>query len=100
MTQAKTWRQRIPGLLDLHRRQRIARKKLIMQCGLSVFMVSLSFCCPRILLAQQATIPNPQFSEVRATILEAVKGGRVPSMSVAVAKGGRIIWEESFEEQS
>jgi hypothetical protein len=51
-------------------------------------------------IAQQATIPNPQFSEVRAIILDAVKGGRVPSMSVAIAKGGRIIWEESFEEKS
>lgn len=43
-----------------------------------------------------ATIPNPTFEEVRATILEAVAGGEIPSMSVAVAKDGRIVWEESF----
>jgi CubicO group peptidase (beta-lactamase class C family) len=46
--------------------------------------------------AQQVLVPNPQFDQVRATILEAIKGGRVPSISVAVAKGGRIIWEEAF----
>ncbi|MFB3853547.1 MAG: serine hydrolase domain-containing protein [Vicinamibacterales bacterium] len=49
-----------------------------------------------VLLAQQATVPNPQFQAVRATILEAVKDGSVPSISVAVAKDGKVIWEESF----
>jgi CubicO group peptidase (beta-lactamase class C family) len=43
-----------------------------------------------------ATVPNPTFDEVRATILEAIAAGEIPSMSVAVAKGGEIIWEEAF----
>ena len=43
-----------------------------------------------------ATIPNPTFTEVRATIIEAIASGDIPSMSVAVAKDGEIIWEESF----
>ncbi len=47
-------------------------------------------------LPTSATVPNPAFAEVRATILEAVAGGGIPSMSVAVAKDGRVIWEESF----
>jgi CubicO group peptidase (beta-lactamase class C family) len=43
-----------------------------------------------------ATIPNPAFEEVRSTILEAIAKGDIPSMSVAVAQGGKVIWEESF----
>jgi CubicO group peptidase (beta-lactamase class C family) len=43
-----------------------------------------------------ATVPNPTFDRVRATILEAVTSGEIPSMSVAVAKDGQVIWEESF----
>lgn len=60
-----------------------------------LFLLS-SLCFHAPALAQQATVPNPQFEPVRATIVEAVKSGTIPSMSVAVAKGGRIIWEESF----
>lgn len=43
-----------------------------------------------------ATVPNPTFEEVRATIIDAIAGGKVPSISVAVAKGGEVIWEEAF----
>ena len=43
-----------------------------------------------------ATIPNPSFDEVRSTILEAIAKGDIPSMSVAVAKDGEVIWEEAF----
>lgn len=43
-----------------------------------------------------ATIPNPQFDEVRGTIIKAIADGDIPSMSVAVARGGEVIWEEAF----
>ncbi|MGD2121963.1 MAG: serine hydrolase domain-containing protein [Gemmatimonadota bacterium] len=43
-----------------------------------------------------ATIPNSRFNAVRATILEAIAKGDIPSMSVAVAQDGEIIWEEAF----
>ncbi|RPJ85305.1 MAG: class A beta-lactamase-related serine hydrolase, partial [Acidobacteria bacterium] len=70
------------------------------RCWRSGLVAALCWCFAfsfaPVLLAQQATVPNPQFEAVRATILEAVKDGSVPSVSVAVAKGGRIIWEESF----
>ncbi len=61
-----------------------------------VLAVLLVFGFPFNLVAQQATVPNAQFAAVRATILDAVTSGRIPSMSVAVARDGRIIWEESF----
>ncbi len=54
-----------------------------------------------ILLAQSAAAQNgrpPQperFREVRAAIRQMVEGG-VPSVTVAVAKDGEIIWEEGF----
>ncbi len=43
-----------------------------------------------------AHVPNPVFEEVRSTILDAITTGEIPSMSVAVAKGGEVIWEEAF----
>jgi len=46
--------------------------------------------------SQTATILNPRFDGIRAKIMEAVTNAEVPSMSVAVAKDGKVIWEESF----
>ena len=43
-----------------------------------------------------ATIPNTRFEEVRNTIIRAIADGEIPSMSVAVAQGGTVIWEEAF----
>jgi CubicO group peptidase (beta-lactamase class C family) len=43
-----------------------------------------------------ATIPNTRFEGVRNTIVRAIADGEIPSMSVAVAQGGEIIWEEAF----
>jgi len=41
-------------------------------------------------------IPNKQFDAVRSHILEELRKGEIPSVSVAVAKDGKIIWEEAF----
>jgi CubicO group peptidase (beta-lactamase class C family) len=46
-------------------------------------------------LGSQVAPRGPQFDSVRATIRRAIDGG-VPSIAVAVAKDGRIIWEEGF----
>ena len=45
---------------------------------------------------QSGTISNPKFDSVRAEIIENVQSGEIPSMSIAVAQNGRIIWMESF----
>lgn len=37
-----------------------------------------------------------RFARVRAMILEAVQKGGAPSISIAAAEGGRVVWEESF----
>jgi len=39
---------------------------------------------------------DDRLGSVRSDIIELVSSGKVPSISVAVAKGGKIIWEESF----
>lgn len=44
----------------------------------------------------QNIISNPKFDNVRAEILKHVQEGEIPSMSVAVAQNGKIIWMESF----
>ncbi|MFC1726461.1 serine hydrolase domain-containing protein [candidate division KSB1 bacterium] len=41
-------------------------------------------------------VKSEKFSEVREKIISAVNRGRIPSMAVAVSKGGIIIWEEGF----
>lgn len=43
------------------------------------------------------TVPPPtELAAVRERILELVEGGAIPSMAVAVARGGRVIWQEAF----
>jgi len=44
----------------------------------------------------QVTIASEKFNEVRSKIMEEVQSGKIPSMSVAVAKDEKVIWEESF----
>ncbi len=61
-----------------------------------VIVVISLFIIPASVTAQQDTIPNKKFNKVRSTIIEAVTNGDIPSMSVAVAKNGKIIWQESF----
>lgn len=39
---------------------------------------------------------DDRLGSVRSDIIELVSSGKVPSISVAVAKDGKIIWEESF----
>ena len=57
------------------------------------FFVSASIDGTQKLLFQQS---NEKFSEVREKILKAVDSEKIPSMAVAAAKNGKIIWEEGF----
>ncbi len=41
-------------------------------------------------------IPNEQFGAVKAIILKEIEERTIPSASMAVARGGKIIWLESF----
>jgi len=46
---------------------------------------------------QSTPAPSPErFAKVRAMILEGVQKSGVPSISIAAAADGRIVWEESF----
>jgi CubicO group peptidase (beta-lactamase class C family) len=66
-------------------------------CILTAFLLFAGpFCAATGQVPTTATITNPAFQEVRATILEAITNGEIPSMSVAVAQGGEVIWEEAF----
>jgi CubicO group peptidase (beta-lactamase class C family) len=46
--------------------------------------------------SQIAEVSSTSFEEVKKTIMKAVNSGKVPSISVAVAKDGKVIWEEAF----
>jgi CubicO group peptidase (beta-lactamase class C family) len=45
---------------------------------------------------QNVASDSERFEEVRARIVALVESGEIPSMAVAVAKDGRIVWEEAF----
>jgi CubicO group peptidase (beta-lactamase class C family) len=60
------------------------------------FMISLGGFGPGV---GEDSTPGPsteRFARVRAMILEAVQKSGVPSISIAAADGGKVIWEESF----
>ena len=42
------------------------------------------------------TSPAPDFSKARAIVNDRIANNQIPSISIAVVKGGKIIWEESF----
>jgi len=47
----------------------------------------------------QAAAPSPsleRFAKVRAMILEAIQKSGAPSLSIAVAENGKVVWEEGF----
>lgn len=43
----------------------------------------------------QDTVPG-RFQSIRRSLLERLRADSIPSLSVAVAKDGRVIWEEAF----
>jgi CubicO group peptidase (beta-lactamase class C family) len=39
---------------------------------------------------------DPRFQDVREKVISLITDGKIASMSIAVAKDGRVIWEEAF----
>src|SRR5262245_37824467 len=57
----------------------------------------LAALVPLAALLPQGKVPAPdQWQPVRALIGTTMADARLPSVSVAVAKGGKIVWEEAF----
>lgn len=67
----------------------MTRYAVIVSLAVSVFASSAAAA------AAPETPPHP-FAHVRAAIQDMVAIGSLPSMSVAVAKDGKIVWEEGF----
>jgi CubicO group peptidase (beta-lactamase class C family) len=63
-----------------------------MTVGLGLVFALTALGCAR----DGTTISDARFSEVRELIVEQVSSGEVPSIAVAVAKDGQIVWEEAF----
>ena len=55
-----------------------------------LILISLHFCHAK------ASEHNDRFTEVRTKILKSMEENNVPSIAVAVAKDGAILWEEAF----
>ena len=47
-------------------------------------------------VAELSALPPDRFEQVRALIQEKMKKESLPSMAVAVAQNGQIIWEEAW----
>jgi CubicO group peptidase (beta-lactamase class C family) len=61
------------------------------------FAVCLVLALPMSVSAKASTVhADPRFSEVRQLIIDQVNDGIVPSIAVAVAESGRVVWEEAF----
>lgn len=65
---------------------------------LSICLITIVFSGSTDLAKKSTVLPNPDdpFAEARSVILKTLKKQKVPSISVAVAKDGKILWEESF----
>lgn len=62
----------------------------------SLIFSMLTMACTKKEESQTTTIPNERFSDIKKSIREKFDTGEIPSMSVAVAENGKIIWMESF----
>jgi len=69
--------------------------KTNMALPLLVFSMLTSACVGKE-ASSGGTIPNARFAGIKETIVEKIDKGEIPSMSVAVAVNGKIIWMESF----
>jgi len=60
------------------------------------FMVASAGFWPRLGGQSTPASSSGRFARVRATILEAIEKSGVPSISIAAAEDGNVVWEESF----
>ena len=72
---------------------------------LFLFIISFLIICNHLWPAQHSMKEDitktqisfeKRFNKVRARIIREVSEGNVPSLSIAVAKNGKVIWEEAF----
>src|SRR5260370_9130607 len=63
-----------------------------------VAFLAAMLTCPAIAQRTHSTSSTPQydFAAVRAYINKTIAEKQLPSVSVALAKNGKIIWEEAF----
>lgn len=61
-----------------------------------LFFSVLTLACVGKEAGPGSTILNARFAGIKETIVEKIDKGEIPSMSVAVAENGKIIWMESF----
>jgi len=70
---------------------------LIITCSLiNLGFLLFSQMSGKIGLMQAQTCYDKRFHKVRSKLLDYVKEGELPSIAVAVAQDGKIIWEEAF----
>jgi CubicO group peptidase (beta-lactamase class C family) len=65
---------------------------LVLILGFLPFLASQVSCSD----AEEESLHDARFDEVRRDLIRSVEDGEVASVSVAVAEDGKIIWEESF----
>ena len=70
---------------------KINRRIFLTRSAAGVGFVSL--LAPKISLGGET---DARFSEIRSKIIKAVESGSPPSMAVAVAKDGKVLWKEAF----
>jgi CubicO group peptidase (beta-lactamase class C family) len=61
-----------------------------------VLVVGLLILASGMVCAQSAASSDPRFDAARAVIRGVMQEKGIPSISVAVAKDGRVVWEEGF----
>lgn len=64
--------------------------KNLVSCICLGFLFSLHLCCA------QRVVTAAQFEPIQREILQLIEEEKIPSMAVAVAKDGKVIWQEAF----
>lgn len=68
-------------------------KRALLPFGLFLSAFSLFSCLKSV---DRKTVPNDDFAAVRSFILSQIERNVIPSAAVAVARDGKVIWQEAF----
>ena len=85
-------------IIQLNNKCRLLLSKIARSKSVSLFELSIivGLLYAPIVSSQPVEVATDQFEEVKTTIRQAVRKADIPSASIAVAKDGEVIWEESF----
>jgi CubicO group peptidase (beta-lactamase class C family) len=85
-------------IIQLNKKCRLLLGKIARSKSISLFELSIivGLLYAPIVSSQPVEVATDQFEKVKTTIRQAVRKGDIPSASIAVAKDGEVIWEESF----